>query len=661
MPQEEANNMLNFIERRCLDLAQQISKNYMTKPTAQKEIAYMIICIARKENFIRDADNPLLRKLYGVTISNPAEFKSTMERVAQECPNKANVLEFDLAVREYDESGQEIRVMPPAPPGARVAPTGPGGIPKQHEARRAGRQPQSRVAQAGRSMSNSRNFEGSRRVIGMKKPPMLVGGARRFNHSREPNRVRIPEKRNISIDVLKNLKNKARGFGGIGEEFSLVQPNRRKSNRVKVPEPRRIFGSGESSLKSRGLGLITRNSRVGSQRNLEVRKLGSGNKLITAEQEKELLRGSRLVYSTKNGQKMVESARKGTVPFNPFNTISNSQANTLLRGSRRVVAQPLHPKNQLSLKTGKMEMLGLKKIDRNMAQKIMSNKAKRTIEARPKIAITQPTKPDPLNTSATQLNFYSSSTPKNQEIKKLKPSNNNLEASGIVTSKPIHISSSKPNPSNFFSQKSHTTDNFYSSNNKPQPTNFFKKTGSPNLVKAHNNVISSGGTNTFRKIEAKNFVTSNKLSNNPFNAKSTRTTNLSSSSLEAPFGAKHYSSNTGHINVGQPRPVTYASKVPRPRTSSGPVQTWNKPADTQLRRSDFGAVMGGFRQPNLSAEQMRGLGMFNPGYQSVGQSAVHGFRSVGTVGRPGQNLSRSFGQNGLSIGLRRQGGIAFRK
>jgi hypothetical protein len=135
-------------------------------------------------------------------------------------------------------------------------------------------------------MSNSRNFEGSRRVIGMKKPPMLVGGARRFNHSREPNRVRIPEKRNISIDVLKNLKNKARGFGGIGEEFSLVQPNRRKSNRVKVPEPRRIFGSGESSLKSRGLGLITRNSRVGSQRNLEVRKLGSGKQYLETTENK---------------------------------------------------------------------------------------------------------------------------------------------------------------------------------------------------------------------------------------------------------------------------------------------------------------------------------------------------------------------------------------
>ena len=116
MPTHEANLLMEFIERRCLDLAIQLSENYFLDPTAQKEIAYLIIALARKENSIRDYDSPTLRRLFKVKIRDEADFQKTIDRLSKECPNKAHVLQFDIAVREYDEEGREIPCRPPPPP-----------------------------------------------------------------------------------------------------------------------------------------------------------------------------------------------------------------------------------------------------------------------------------------------------------------------------------------------------------------------------------------------------------------------------------------------------------------------------------------------------------------------------------------------------------------
>jgi hypothetical protein len=100
--------LIELIERRCLDLTQQLYLKYLSCATIQKEIAYAILVVARQENNILNADNNVLRELYGVTIRNEAEFKSTVETLSVTLPNNSINLQFDLVIREYTEEGLEI-------------------------------------------------------------------------------------------------------------------------------------------------------------------------------------------------------------------------------------------------------------------------------------------------------------------------------------------------------------------------------------------------------------------------------------------------------------------------------------------------------------------------------------------------------------------------
>lgn len=100
--------LIELIERRCLDLTQQLYLKYLSCATIQKEIAYAIIVVARQENNILNADNNVLRELYGVSIRNEAEFKSTIETLSVTLPNNSLNLQFDLVIREYTEEGLEI-------------------------------------------------------------------------------------------------------------------------------------------------------------------------------------------------------------------------------------------------------------------------------------------------------------------------------------------------------------------------------------------------------------------------------------------------------------------------------------------------------------------------------------------------------------------------
>lgn len=105
----EKFQLLELIERRCLDLSVQLYEKYLTDATIQKEIAYALIVVARQENNIKQADHNLLRELFGINVRNESEFKSTIETLSSSLPNNAHNLKFDLVVREYTEDGVEIQ------------------------------------------------------------------------------------------------------------------------------------------------------------------------------------------------------------------------------------------------------------------------------------------------------------------------------------------------------------------------------------------------------------------------------------------------------------------------------------------------------------------------------------------------------------------------
>jgi hypothetical protein len=123
--EKEKFQLLELIERRCLDLTQQLYEKYLTDATIQKEIAYSLIVVARQENNIKQADSTLLRELYGVSVRNEAEFKSQVDALSTNCPNNAHNLKFDLVVREYNQEGVEIH---PGQPVQRPTPAQVPGL-----------------------------------------------------------------------------------------------------------------------------------------------------------------------------------------------------------------------------------------------------------------------------------------------------------------------------------------------------------------------------------------------------------------------------------------------------------------------------------------------------------------------------------------------------
>lgn len=115
LPDFEKFQLLELIERRCLDLTQQLYNKYLTDATIQPEIAYALIVLARQERNIMQADHNSLRELYGVTIKNESEFKMTVETLANSLLNNSLNLQYDLVIREYNIDGIEIQPGMPEP------------------------------------------------------------------------------------------------------------------------------------------------------------------------------------------------------------------------------------------------------------------------------------------------------------------------------------------------------------------------------------------------------------------------------------------------------------------------------------------------------------------------------------------------------------------
>lgn len=104
----DIEQLVENMERRCLDLAQQIGYKFLTDATTQKEIAYLIVVTARRENGIVDYENDFLRDYYDVEIRNDSKFHNNVTRLLEECPDLSNQLLFDLVIRQYTRDGREI-------------------------------------------------------------------------------------------------------------------------------------------------------------------------------------------------------------------------------------------------------------------------------------------------------------------------------------------------------------------------------------------------------------------------------------------------------------------------------------------------------------------------------------------------------------------------
>lgn len=105
---KELDLLVENIERRCLDLAQQVSFRYLTDATIQKEMAYLIVAAARRDNGVIDYDSEFLREFFQVEIREEQDFNSKLSLILDECPDLSNQLLFDLVIRQYTPDGREI-------------------------------------------------------------------------------------------------------------------------------------------------------------------------------------------------------------------------------------------------------------------------------------------------------------------------------------------------------------------------------------------------------------------------------------------------------------------------------------------------------------------------------------------------------------------------
>lgn len=103
---EEVIKLTDLVERRCINLAQQISLLFLEDANIQMEIAYLLFTVARREAGI--VDNNQLQEILGVGIRDSKQFWYFVESLSREIPNEAMNIKFDLVYRVYDKNGVEM-------------------------------------------------------------------------------------------------------------------------------------------------------------------------------------------------------------------------------------------------------------------------------------------------------------------------------------------------------------------------------------------------------------------------------------------------------------------------------------------------------------------------------------------------------------------------
>jgi hypothetical protein len=108
MGQDRKNELVESMERRCLDLAQQISKNFLSDATVQKEIAFLVVATSRKEHGVVMYNSEFIQEYYRVILRDRVEFEKSVVQLMEECKSNADHLQFDLVIRHYNQQGAEI-------------------------------------------------------------------------------------------------------------------------------------------------------------------------------------------------------------------------------------------------------------------------------------------------------------------------------------------------------------------------------------------------------------------------------------------------------------------------------------------------------------------------------------------------------------------------
>lgn len=108
LPEKQISSLIQDIQNRCVDLAQQIMKRFITDTRTQREIAFLIITIARGENGLFDYDRDKLRRLYKITVRDEKEFERCISEIPQHCLDTSQDLQFDPVWRKYTKEGELI-------------------------------------------------------------------------------------------------------------------------------------------------------------------------------------------------------------------------------------------------------------------------------------------------------------------------------------------------------------------------------------------------------------------------------------------------------------------------------------------------------------------------------------------------------------------------
>jgi len=107
--------IVDFVEKGCLDISRQMISTVITDPTVQREVAYTILVAARKRFWFHEPDRLLLRELHKVEIRDEEEFIINVYKILEICPDSTDRLYFDLVIRQYNSLGEEVKNDPNSP------------------------------------------------------------------------------------------------------------------------------------------------------------------------------------------------------------------------------------------------------------------------------------------------------------------------------------------------------------------------------------------------------------------------------------------------------------------------------------------------------------------------------------------------------------------
>ena len=105
---KEKTDTIRNIEKRSFQLSLQIGAHFLTDPTKQREVAFLVLCVARKQAGLKTYDRQLLRSFYKLTPSSNEKLERAIEQLIANCPNDISTFKFDLVVRKYNKEGLEV-------------------------------------------------------------------------------------------------------------------------------------------------------------------------------------------------------------------------------------------------------------------------------------------------------------------------------------------------------------------------------------------------------------------------------------------------------------------------------------------------------------------------------------------------------------------------